>query len=125
MFKDYIKTKKTKALRYKDDYETYKFIAKTLGLVIMSESEYHNNKKFGLNLKCSESRQVLFIGDYLACGDEPGDFYVIRKDFMENNYTLYKETTCDTENCDMDLENLNEDDIIAGVEAIFKHKGMV
>lgn len=85
MYKEYVKRTPLRAVRFKDDYETYVFICKELGEIFYSEEEYHQRKKYGINLHSKESRQVLFIGDYLAnAGD--GDFYVIRKEFMEEHY---------------------------------------
>lgn len=92
MYKSYIKKALLRAIRFKDDFETYKFICKELDIlnVADTEKEYHNIKKFGISLNSKESRQILFIGDYLANGGN-GDFYVIREDFMKENYRLLED----------------------------------
>lgn len=88
MYKSYVKKKLLKAVRFRDDFETYKFICKEVKWytdLAETEAEYHQVKKFGIGVNGTEANQRLFIGDYLADGGN-GDFYVIRKEFMAENY---------------------------------------
>lgn len=88
MYRRYIKKKPLYAIRFTDDFETYKFITKEVKWytdLAETEEEYHRVKKFGIGVHGTEAHQRLFIGDYLADGGN-GDFYVIRKEFMRENY---------------------------------------